>query len=132
MTERVPANLKDPKFIIAYTIIVGFAFAYYRDPDDTMKGALIAAFAGAWGYYLGSSNSSNHIRDQMDKALSLGLANAPERKPDAILKPGQTAQAEPLGDEEDVGEDFQEGNPSAGKKGRRKGNSEEDGSTDQD
>lgn len=119
MSGRVPDSFKDPKFVIAYTIIVGFAYAYAKNPDDTMKGALIAAFAGAWGYYLGSSNSSNHIRDQMDKALSLGLANAPERRPDAILKPGQTAQAEPIGDENDVGEDFEKDRSSASEKSGR-------------
>lgn len=70
-------SFKDPKFVVAYTIILGFAAAYINRPDDTMNGALIAAFAGAWGFYLGSSNSSSHIRDQMDKALDLGLANSP-------------------------------------------------------
>lgn len=84
----------DPKFVIAYTIIVGFAVAYIHNPSDTMNGALIAAFAGAWGFYLGSSNSSNTIREQVGKALDLAKANTPPTPPDVMLKPGETAQAE--------------------------------------
>lgn len=87
--------LLDPRFIIAYTIILGFAAAYVNDPSDTMTGALIAAFAGAWGYYLGSSNSSNAIRDQVGKALDLATNAQPApHRPDVVLKPGETAQAE--------------------------------------
>lgn len=66
----------DPKFIIAYTIILGFAGAYINEPSETMTGALIAAFAGAWGYYLGSSNSSNEVRKQVGQALDLAKENA--------------------------------------------------------
>jgi len=88
--------IADPKFIIAYTIILGFAAAYIWNPSETMNGALIAAFAGAWGYYLGSSNSSNQIRDQVGKALDIAAAAQPEgAKPDVTLKPGETARAQP-------------------------------------
>lgn len=87
-------TFRDPRFVIAYTIIVGFAAAYVHNPDDTMKGALIAAFAGAWGYFLGSSSSSGVIRDQVGKALDLAVANAPPPPADIVLKPGETAKAE--------------------------------------
>lgn len=87
-------TFRDPRFVIAYTVILGFAAAYVHSPDDTMKGALIAAFAGAWGYYLGSSSSSNTVREQVGKALDLAAANSPPTPPDAVLKPGETAQAE--------------------------------------
>lgn len=70
-------SFTDPKFVIAYTIILGFAAAYINRPDDTMNGALIAAFAGAWGFYLGSSNSSNQVREQVGKALDIAAANSP-------------------------------------------------------
>lgn len=63
--------LLDPKFIVAYTIILVFVGAYAYHPTETMTGAIIAAFAGAWGYYLGSSNSSNAVRDQVGKALDI-------------------------------------------------------------
>lgn len=90
-------NFLDPKFLIAYTIILGFAAAYIYNPSETMNGALIAAFAGAWGYYLGSSNSSNAVREQVGKALDIAAAAQPTPpEPDVTLKPGETAQAEPL------------------------------------
>lgn len=47
------------QLIIALLIIGYFGVAYLIDPaDETMKGALIAAFAGAWGFFLGSSSGS--------------------------------------------------------------------------
>ena len=52
-------TFRDPRFVIAYTIILGFMAAYVQNPSDTMNGALIAAFAGAWGYFLGSSQGSS-------------------------------------------------------------------------
>lgn len=88
------SDYKDPKFLIAYTIILGFAAAYINQPDQVMQGALIAAFAGAWGYYLGSSNSSNVVRDQVGKALDIAAAAQPSQPADVMLKPGETAQAE--------------------------------------
>jgi hypothetical protein len=83
-------SFKDPKFVVAYTIILGFAAAYVNRPDDTMNGALIAAFAGAWGFYLGSSNSSSQIREQMGTALDLAKAHTPVPAPDVSLAPGET------------------------------------------
>lgn len=68
------SGFADPRFAIAYTIILGFAAAYIWNPSETMNGALIAAFAGAWGYYLGSSNSSNTVREQVGKALDIATA----------------------------------------------------------
>jgi hypothetical protein len=83
----------DPKFAIALVVLGMFGWALSVDPDDaTMKGALIAGFAGAWGYYLGSSNSSNQVREQMGKVIDLATANAPEpTKPDIELQPGESA-----------------------------------------
>jgi hypothetical protein len=88
-------TITDPRFVIAYTIILGFMAAYIYNPSETMNGALIAAFAGAWGYFLGSSNSSNAVRDQVGKALDIAAAAQPEKaRPDVTLKPGETAQAQ--------------------------------------
>ena len=91
-------GFKDPKFVIAYSIVLGFAAAYVYNPSETMNGALIAAFAGAWGFYLGSSNSSNEVRGQVGQALDLAQKVAPDKpdpKPDVTLRPGETAQAAP-------------------------------------
>ena len=85
-------TFSDPRFMIAYTIILAFFVAYAFHPSDTMNGALIAAFAGAWGFYLGSSSGSLINREQVGKALDLAVANSPPPiKPDIELKPGETA-----------------------------------------
>jgi hypothetical protein len=67
----IRAGFYDPRFVVAAAILAGFAAAYIHNPSETMNGAMIAAFAGAWGYYLGSSNSSNKIRDQVGDALDI-------------------------------------------------------------
>ena len=94
----------DPRFLIAVTIIALFAIAFLREADkDTrnlMVGALIAAFAGAWGYYLGSSNSAQRAGDRQDQALALAdravkaLPVPPivPEPPEVTLEPGQTAR----------------------------------------
>jgi hypothetical protein len=49
----------DPRFFISFAIIGLFAWAFGENvTDETMKGALIAAFAGAWGYWIGSSRAT--------------------------------------------------------------------------
>ena len=68
---RAPAPwwLPDTKAVIALSIIGLFAWAYISHPTDIMGGALIAAFAGAWGYYLGSSKGAAEVRQQVGQAL---------------------------------------------------------------
>lgn len=65
----------DPRFLIALAIIALFAWAFARESDsDTRKlmiGALIAAFAGAWGYYLGSSSTASRANDRADAGVQL-------------------------------------------------------------
>lgn len=70
--DRQPAPwwVPDTKAVIALAIIALFAWAYVSHPTDIMGGALIAAFAGAWGYYLGSSKSAGDIRAQVGQALA--------------------------------------------------------------
>lgn len=49
----------DPKLWLSVVLIAMFAAAYAVDPnDEAMKGAMIAAFAAAYGYWLGSSSGS--------------------------------------------------------------------------
>lgn len=102
--DRLP-GWPSEQFVIAVAILGLFAGSYFSEADkDTrnlMVGALIAAFAGAWGYFLGSSNSAQKAGDRTDQALALGrdavkALPAPENPaaPDVTLKPGETAQAE--------------------------------------
>lgn len=56
----------DPKLALSFLLIAMFAGAYAYDPaDEAMKGAMIAAFAAAYGYWLGSSSGSARKTDLM-------------------------------------------------------------------
>lgn len=85
-------SITSPQFVISYSIILLFSGAYIYNPDATMNGALIAAFAGAWGFWLGSSTSSAKNADNAGKALDVAK-NVVPNKPDVTLAPGETAQA---------------------------------------
>ena len=48
----------EPRFVITLLLIGLFGFAYFNDPaDQAMKGAIIAAFSAAYGFWIGSKNS---------------------------------------------------------------------------
>jgi hypothetical protein len=90
----------DARLLIAAAVIGLFAWALSRNPSDpTFKGALIAGFAAAWGYYLGSSRNAATANERSDAALSVtheALRRLPPPpEPDVTLKPGETARAEP-------------------------------------
>jgi len=79
LAKAVITELISARFIIAFSIIWLFGYAYLDDPtDDTMKGALIAAFAGAWGFYLGSTITNHQMRNQVGDALDLAKRNQPD------------------------------------------------------
>ena len=100
----------DARLLIAGTIIALFAIAFLRETDkDTrnlMVGALIAAFAGAWGYYLGSSSGASKAADRADASLQLAnnvarqLPPPPAPPPALELEPGQRATVAAAPDEE--------------------------------
>lgn len=76
----------NPRFAIALVIVALFAWAYGSNVgDQTMIGALIGAFNMAIGYYLGSSNSSNAVREQVGKALDLAAAAQPGPEPQQVI-----------------------------------------------
>ena len=65
-----------PRVAVTHLVLLGFFGAYglnYTAKDtkalDLMNGALIAGFAGAWGYWLGSSQGSA-VKDQAIARLS--------------------------------------------------------------
>lgn len=69
---RGTIHAAEPKLFVAFAIIGLFGWAFARNPtDQVMLGALIAAFAGAWGYYLGNSNSATRANDRADEGLAL-------------------------------------------------------------
>lgn len=94
----------DPKLWISAALIGLFAWAFGENPDDeTMRGALILAFATAYGYWLGSNKGDSQRTDNTTKALeaikAAQEAPPPPPTPDVILEPGETAQAAPANDE---------------------------------
>jgi ABC-type uncharacterized transport system permease subunit len=85
----------DPRFIVTAALIALFSVAYiHNQGDEAMKGALITAFAAAYGFWLGSSKGAQSQTDNVGKALDLASSNAPPATPDVMLKPGETARAE--------------------------------------
>lgn len=76
--EAVIDRFAQPQFVLALALIAIFAGAYFADlSDETMKGAIIAGFSGAWGYYLGSSRGAVSQTENVGKALD--LANGPKQ-----------------------------------------------------
>lgn len=70
----------EPQFLIAFAVMSLFAFAYTQAPqDETLRGALIAAFSASWGYYLGSSNGAKAANTRADKAIDVA-SQAVEKK----------------------------------------------------
>ena len=58
----------DPKLALSAVLIGLFALAYFAGPpDEMMKGAMIAGFSAAYGYWLGSSSGSQRKTDIMAK-----------------------------------------------------------------
>lgn len=52
----------DPRVWITLILIGLFGYAYAMDPSDqAMKGALIAAFAAAYGFWIGASKTGGEI-----------------------------------------------------------------------
>lgn len=60
----------DPKLWISLILIALFAFAFIHRPDDeTMRGALILAFATAYGFWLGTNKGDTQKTDNTTKAF---------------------------------------------------------------
>ena len=54
----------NPKLLVSLLLIALFGFAFINNPDDeTMKGAVILAFATAYGFWLGK-NDGDDTRSQ--------------------------------------------------------------------
>lgn len=72
--ERI-ADLITAEFLIAFCLIAFFAVAFFRFPSREMIGALIAGFAGGWGYFLGNANGQRRAQDQaIDATAITGVA----------------------------------------------------------
>ncbi len=63
MTWKLP----ETRAVISLIIIAAFLVAYFIDRSDIMQGALIGAFSGSWGYYLGSSKGATDNRQALNR-----------------------------------------------------------------
>lgn len=73
------ARWNDPRLFLALLLIGMFAAAYWENPrDEAMKGAMIAAFAAAYGYWLGSSSGSDRKTELLGRAPSSETKDAPD------------------------------------------------------
>lgn len=94
------ADFLTPKFVVALVAVMIFAWAYGANVgDETMKGAIIGGFNLALGFYLGSTSGASRATDNTQAAFraieATAKAGTPiDPKPDVLLKPGETAQAE--------------------------------------
>jgi hypothetical protein len=62
----------DPRVYITAALIGLFGYAYIHNPaDEAMKGALIAAFAAAYGYWIGASRGGSVAQEQAGAAVAL-------------------------------------------------------------
>jgi hypothetical protein len=65
-----------------------FGWAYSEDvADATMKGALIGAFSGAWGYYLGSSRGAHVADRERQQGTRSGYVQRAEQTPQLRSSP---------------------------------------------
>lgn len=65
-----------PQLVISLILIGLFGYAYYNNPqDEMMKGAMIAAFAASYGYWLGSSTGSKQSGDVVRRIAEQPTAN---------------------------------------------------------
>ena len=63
-------------FMLVSTLFFVVPVANHDDYKE-FQGALLTAFAAAWGYYLGNSSGASMAREQVGKALDLAQPPAP-------------------------------------------------------
>jgi ABC-type uncharacterized transport system permease subunit len=60
----------DPRLLVTLLLIGLFSYAYIRNPsDDMMTGAIITAFAAAYGYWLGANKGNDKASDNTASAF---------------------------------------------------------------
>lgn len=73
----------DPRVLVTLILIGLFAYAYIQEPsDEAMKGALIAAFAAAYGFWIGANQSSAKATENTGDAFAAVREAIASRPPD--------------------------------------------------
>lgn len=84
---RVSTSWLDPRFIITLLLIGLFGTAYLHDPgDQAMKGAIIAAFSAAYGFWIGSKENEKATENtgRAFDAITAAAKTGGGHDPDAI------------------------------------------------
>ncbi len=88
--------------VMAFGVVALFAYAFIQNPQDqTIVGALIAAFAGAWGFYLGGSKvGSDTAEKNAASVVETAKATVPtSSEPQSVVvtnSPAQPVPTEPV------------------------------------
>lgn len=85
----------DPRFLITLLLICLFGYAYADDPSDqAMKGAIIAAFSAAYGFWLGSKGNEKATENTSKAfdAIRAAQESAPPVHDFSALKSGDTVE----------------------------------------
>ena len=85
----------EPRFLITLMLIGLFGFAYLQDPSDqAMKGAIIAAFSAAYGFWIGSKENEKATENTGRAFEAIKEAQRSQPTSDDALHPGDTVKLE--------------------------------------
>lgn len=74
----------EPRFVITLLLILLFGYAYAQEPaDQAMKGAIIAAFSAAYGFWLGTRSNDKATENTgkaFDAITAAAQAGAPTKE----------------------------------------------------
>lgn len=96
----------EPRFIITLLLIGLFGFAYLNDPaDQAMKGAIIAAFSAAYGFWIGSKNNEQATANtgKAFEAITAAAKSTPGPSDPGALHAGDTVELNKADDALDPG-----------------------------
>jgi hypothetical protein len=95
------AGWNDPRFVITLLLVGLFGYAFAQDPaDESMKGAIIAAFSTAYGFWLAgkekeqSSANTGKALDAILAAQEAPAATPARRATDAAHQVADAAAEE--------------------------------------
>jgi len=88
----------EPPVWVTMALIGLFAYAYISNPaDESMKGALIAAFAAAYGYWIGANQQSAKSTENTGKAfdaITAAASSTPGTADPSALREGDSVTLE--------------------------------------
>lgn len=85
----------DPRLLVTLLLIGLFTFAYINNPsDDMMTGAIITAFAAAYGFWLGANKGNDKATENTGRAFAAIEATAKANSERPSGRPGDPVHVE--------------------------------------